>query len=214
MIVTCLHCSASLTVPEERLPKDTDVTATCPRCKGRIVLYPTESVPTREVAVDVASAAAVAVSPEPPAYSEEAQPQALVCTSAPAEREQVLAILTREGYAMHLAADAADAIARLRFTPYALVLLREGFGSATGDQNPVLESLAEMAMATRRLMHVLLVSPGVRSHDSAIAFARSVDLVLHVDDLPHLAEALKRSRLETAQAYRVLLESLRAAGKG
>lgn len=94
------------------------------------------------------------------------------------------------------------------------VILREGFGSATGDGNPVLEHLAEMGMATRRLMHVVLVSPGVRSHDASAAFARSVDQVLHINDLPHLAEALKRSRAEAEQAYRVLLDSLRAAEKG
>ena len=63
-------------------------------------------------------------------------------------------------------------------------------------------------------MHVVLVSPDARSHDASSAFARSVDLVLHTNDVPHLAEALKRSRGEAEQAYRVFLESLRAAGKG
>lgn len=150
----------------------------------------------------------------PAAYAEQAQARALVCVTAPAERDQVLAALKRDGYAAHAAADAADAIERLRFTAYALVILREGFGSAAGDGNPVLEHLAEMGMATRRLMHVVFVSPGVRSHNASAAFARSVDLVLHVNDLPHLGEALQRSRAAAEQAYRVFLDSLRAAGKG
>ncbi len=63
-------------------------------------------------------------------------------------------------------------------------------------------------------MHVVLVSQHVGSHDSTVAFARSVNLVLHLNDLPHLAEALKRSLAETEQSYRVLLDSLRAHGKG
>lgn len=63
-------------------------------------------------------------------------------------------------------------------------------------------------------MHVVFVSPNVGSHDSTAAFARSVNLALHLNDLPHLAEALKRSLAETEQAHRVLLESLRAQGKG
>ncbi|MEK6717230.1 MAG: hypothetical protein AABZ16_07050, partial [candidate division NC10 bacterium] len=175
----------------------------------------TGSPPALEPAGGASAATAPAPRPEAPAaYAEQAQARALVCVAAPAERDQVLAALKREGYAPHAAADAADAIERLRFTPYALVILREGFGSAAGDGNPVLEHLAEMGMATRRLMHVVLVSPDARSHDASAAFARSVDLVLHTNDVPHLAEALKRSRGEAEQAYRVFLESLRAAGKG
>jgi CheY-like chemotaxis protein len=217
MTVTCPSCNTSLTIPDERLPKGKVLTAACPRCKGQIVIdtSPPPAGPRAE-AVGGASAATVpAPRPEAPAaYAEQAQARALVCVAAQAERDPVLAALKREGYAAHAAADAADAIERLRFTAYALVILREGFGSAAGDGNPVLEHLAEMGMATRRLMHVVLVSPSVRSHDASAAFARSVDLVLHTNDVPHLAEALKRSRVEAEQAYRVFLESLRAAGKG
>jgi hypothetical protein len=69
-------------------------------------------------------------------------------------------------------------------------------------------------MGARRGMHVVLVSPNAASHNSAAAFTRSVNLVLNLKDLPHLAEALKRSLAETEQGYRVLLDSLRAHGKG
>ncbi len=41
------------------------------------------------------------------------------------------------------------------------------------------------------VMHVVFVSPNVGSHDSTAAFARSVNLALHLNDFPHLAEALK-----------------------
>jgi CheY-like chemotaxis protein len=125
-----------------------------------------------------------------------------------------MAALRAQGYAPRAPTSPADALQRLRFMAYALLVLRDGYGSAGGDGNPVLDYLAEMGMAARRLMHVIFVSPAVRSHDIAAAFARSVNLVLHVDDLPHLPEALKRSREETEQAQRVLLESLRALGKG
>lgn len=217
MTVTCPSCNTSLTIPDERLPKGKVLTAACPRCKGQIVIdtSPPPAGPRAEAVGGASAATLPAPRPEAPAaYAEQAQARALVYVAAQAERDPVLAALKREGYAAHAAADAADAIERLRFTPYALVILREGFGTATGDGNPVLEHLAEMGMATRRLMHVVLVSPDVRSHDASAAFARSVDLVLHANDVPHLAEALKRSRVEAEQAYRVFLESLRAAGKG
>lgn len=207
MTVTCPTCRASLTIPDERLPRDRTVTAACPHCKGKVIIDPT-----------ISTAAATTPAPIPPAeapatYEEQRQPRALVCVAPPAEQEQVLAALRREGYTTQVATNAAEAIERLRFTAYALVVIREGFGSPGGDGSPVLDLLAEMGMGTRRQMHVVLVSPHIRSHDTATAFARSVNLVIHANDLPHLAEALKRSRAEAEQAYRVFWESLQAMGK-
>jgi hypothetical protein len=77
----------------------------------------------------------------------------------------------------------------------------------------VLDHLADMGMAARRHMQVVLVGPSLRSHDPAAAFAHSVSLVLHVNDLPHLATVLKRSQTEADETYGVFLESLRSAGK-
>jgi hypothetical protein len=211
MTVTCPTCKAALTISDDRLPKGKAVSATCPHCKGKIVIDLTGSAPVPDGAAGSASASAP---PETPtSYGEHGHPLALVCVEDPTEREQVMAALRAQGYAPRAPASAADAVQRLRFMAYALLVLRDGYGGAGGDGNPVLDYLAEMGMATRRLMHVVFVSPAVRSHDIAAAFARSVNLVLHVDDLPHLPEALKRSREETEQAQRVLLESLRALGK-
>ena len=201
------------------------MSATCPQCKGKIVIDLTApasapgAVPGAAPAPDAATGVPAPPAPAPPppeaptSYGEQGHPLALVCVDDPAEREQVMAALKAQNYAPRAPTSAADAIQRLRFMSYALLVLRDGYGSAGGDGNPVLDHLAEMGMATRRLMHVVFVSPGVRSHDIAAAFAKSVNLVLHVNDLPHLGEALKRSREETEQAQRVLLESLRALGK-
>ncbi len=211
--VTCPTCSASLTIPDERLPRGRVATAACPQCKGRIVIDTTGLAPAREVAAS-SSATSAPPSVTPGEYADQAQPLALVCVGAAAEREQVVSLLNRKGYAVQVATDATGTIERLRFAAPALVILHDGFGSSAGDGNPVLDYLAAMGMASRRNIHVIFVSPSVRSHDSVTAFARSVNLVLHVNDLPHLAEAVKRSRAETEHAYRIFLDSLGAMGKG
>jgi len=239
MTVTCPSCHASLTIPDDRLPKGKVVSAACPQCKGKIVIDLTGVAPAPTAASGPAAppapslshpaTPAPAPSPAPPpaaqpptpaepeateAYGEQQQPRALVCVSDQAEREQVLAALRQLGFATQVAEDAADATQRLRFTAFAATILRDGFGSPAGDENPVLDFLAETRMAMRRLTHVVFVSPNVHSHDSALAFAKSVPLVLHVNDLPHLADALKRSREETERLQHVLVECLRAVGKG
>jgi CheY-like chemotaxis protein len=210
MTVTCPSCKAALTIPEDRLPKGKVVSAACPQCKGKIVMDLTGSAS----APDAGKETAPVPTPAPATYSEQRQPLALVCVSVPTERDQVVAALKAEGYSAQVATGTADAIQRLRFMAYALAVIREGFGSAAGEGSPVLDHVAEMPMGARRGMHVVLLSPSAGSHDSAAAFTRSVNLVLNLKDLPHLAEALKRSAAETEQAYRVLLDTLRAQGKG
>jgi hypothetical protein len=70
-----------------------------------------------------------------------------------------------------------------------------------------------MGMIRRRNIHVVLIDPTLSSNDQRAAFAHSVELVLHPNDLPHFEEALRHSKAETEIRYRVLKESLRAMGK-
>ncbi|HSD51981.1 MAG TPA: hypothetical protein VLG48_11290 [Candidatus Methylomirabilis sp.] len=218
MTVTCPSCKATLTIPDDRLPKGKVVSAACPQCKGKVDIDLTGSASVPDAAKKPTPESAPMSAPAPSmasaTYSEQRQPLALVCMSAQAERDQVVAALKAEGYAPQLATSAADAIQRLRFMGYAVAVIREGFGTAAGEGNPVLDHVAELPMGARRSMQVVLLSPNTGSHDSASAFTRSVNLILNVKDLPHLAEALKRSAAETEQAYRVLLDTLRAQGKG
>lgn len=214
MTVTCPTCKTNLTIPDERLPKGKVVTAACPRCKGSIVIDTSGAAPPPAGPAAPAQPAPAPPAEEPAEFGERGQPRALVCVAAPGERDLVVAALRQQGYAATVVSTTAEATERLRFTAYAVVVLRDGFGSGGGGGNPVLDQIAEMATATRRHIHVVFVSPAVRSHDSSAALARSVNLVLHPNDLPHLAEDLKRSLAETEQKYRVLLESLRAMGRG
>jgi hypothetical protein len=103
---------------------------------------------------------------------------------------------------------------RLRFTAYAVVVVREGFDGPAGGTPSLRETLAETPMGTRRNTHAVFVGPSVVSHDAAAAFAKSVDLTIHPNDLPHFSDALKRSMAETEQLYRVFRDTQRALGRG
>jgi CheY-like chemotaxis protein len=146
-------------------------------------------------------------------YGERNQPQALVCVTDPAEQRQILSCLKEAGYAAHAAANPADAVERLRFTAYAVVVLREGFDGPAGTASPLTEALTDTPMATRRNTHTVFVGPDVVTHDSEAAFAKSVDLTIHPNDLPHFSDALQRSLAETEQMYRVFRETQRTLGR-
>lgn len=213
MTVTCPTCNATLTIPDERLPKGKVVTAVCPQCKGKILIDTTGAPPPPPAAAAPAGAATVAPLEQPAGYGEHGQPRALVCVTDHGERDLVLAALRQLKCTISVAPTAQEAIERLRFTAYALVVLRDGFGSDAGSGSPVLDQIAEMGSAARRNLHVVLVSPTVRSHDAPTAFAKSVNLVIHPNDLSHLSEAVERSRTEEDRTYQVLRESLRVMGK-
>jgi CheY-like chemotaxis protein len=209
MNVTCPGCAATFTIPEERLPKGKVATAVCPRCKGPISIDMTADAPQPAPPKPAAPPPAE----EPEGYQERGQPRALVCVNVPAERQQIITILTQLGYAPHSCKDSGEAIGRLRLAAYAIVVLSAAFDPPGQDGPSIRACLADMGMTGRRNTHVVLIDPGLASNDPRAAFAHSVDLVLHPNDLPSFEEALGRSRTETETRYRVLKESLRAMGK-
>lgn len=200
---------ATLTVPDERLPRGKVVPVVCPRCKGPISI---------DMTADAPKPAPPRSSPplpaeEPKGCQERGQQLALVCVNVPAERLQVIDILRQIGYAPHSSKDSGEAIGRLRIEACAVVVLCGGF-DPPGQDGPSLRAyLANMGMTSRRNIHVVRIDPGLASNDQRAAFAHSVDLVLHPDDLPRFAEALDHSKAEKEIRYRVLKESLRAMGK-
>jgi hypothetical protein len=218
MTVTCPSCNASLTIPDDRLPKGRVVTAACPRCKGPIAIDTTAGAPSPPAPAPGAPPSAAPVSSAAPAQAEQPeqsaierrQPQALVCVPAGPERNQVLASLKELGFAPQTMEGAEQALEGLRFTPFALAVVRDGFG---GDANPVAVHVAEMGMAKRRTMLTVLISPGAKSHDPASAYSRSVDLLLQPEDLPHLAQDLRQALTEKEQTYRVYMDILQQMGK-
>ncbi len=200
---------ATLTVPDERLPKGKVVTAACPRCKGPISIDMTADAP--KDAPPMPSPPLFAE--EPKGYREGGQPRALVCVNLPAERLQVIAILKRIGYVPHSSKDSAEAIERLRLEVYAIVVLCDGFDPPEQDGPSIQSYLANMGMTRRRNIHVVLIDPSLASNDQRAAFAHSVDLVLHPNDLPRFEEDLGHSKAEKEIRYRVLKETLQAMGK-
>jgi len=213
MTVTCPNCKAALTIPDDKLPRGKVVTATCPRCKGPIAIDLTGAASPPSGPPPAPAPAEAAPEDDSATYEERGNPRALVCMPVAAERQQVVAALKQAGYAPYAAKDAAEAIERLRFSVHALVIFREEFDGADPATPSLRAFLADMGTGNRRNIHIVLVGEALTSHDARTAFARSVDLVLHPTDLPHLIDALRHSKAEAEIRYRVLKESLQALGK-
>jgi CheY-like chemotaxis protein len=138
---------------------------------------------------------------------------ALVCEDAPERQGVIKAALEQIGFTMHAARNADEAIERMRRDSYELVIVDERFQGSTALDNPVLAALHGMAMSTRRYMFVALVGREYKTFDNMMAFARSVNVVVNPNDLPHLPALLVKAMNDNNQFYRVFREVLAEAGK-
>lgn len=138
---------------------------------------------------------------------------ALVCEDASERQAVIKAALDQIGFTMHAAKNADEAVERMRRDTYELVILDERFQGSTHLDNAVLAAVRGMPMATRRYMFVALLGREYKSFDNMMAFARSVNVVVNPNDLPHLPAILVKAMNDNNQFYRVFREVLAEAGK-
>ena len=138
---------------------------------------------------------------------------ALVCESDPAIREKISAAVKALEYMITEAASAKDALKKMRFHTYDVVVFNEHFDTDNPDQNDVLQYLEGLSMGIRRDMFVALVSGRFRSMDNMAAFNKSVNLVINTKNIDDVGTILKRGVSENAAFYRIFKESLQKLGK-
>jgi CheY-like chemotaxis protein len=138
---------------------------------------------------------------------------ALVCETDPGIRDKVSAALKELGFHITESASARDALKKMRFHVYDLVILNENFDTRDPDANDVLAYLENLAMGTRRYIFVALLSGRYRTMDNMAAFNRSVNIVINPKSLDDAGAIFKRGIADSASFYRVFNEAMRRTGK-
>jgi response regulator RpfG family c-di-GMP phosphodiesterase len=138
---------------------------------------------------------------------------ALVCEDAPERQAIIRTALEQIGFTMLAVKNADEAIERMRRDVYELVIIDERYQGSTPLDNPVLASVRGMAMSQRRWMFVALVGREFKTFDNAMAFAKSVNVVVNINDLPHFPAILKKGITEHVEFYRAFRQVLTDAGK-
>ncbi|MGH8067960.1 MAG: hypothetical protein ACRERE_22585 [Candidatus Entotheonellia bacterium] len=223
MELICEGCQAVIQIPDERIPQNSTFRLHCPRCKQKIVAR--TKTPERQEdthtnvgltssVFEVTSAAAVNPDEGLPEVMDSLQPDqsaALLYVSREEAHAELKAILEGLGYVVDSPAAADQALQRLRFNQYRVILLDDDFEGQS--PNPVAEYLAGLNMNIRRDMFVVLIGQRFKTADHLQAFIESVNLILHPDDLPQLATFLARGVRDQEQFYKVFTECLIGAGK-
>jgi CheY-like chemotaxis protein len=137
----------------------------------------------------------------------------LVCVDDASRQNVIKAALDQLGFTMYAAKSAEEAVERLRRDPFEVAIVDEQFQGSSGLDNEVLQALQTMPMSIRRYMFVALLGRTYKTFDNMLAFSRSVNVVVNLNDLPHLPAILRKGITENNEFYRTFREMLAEVGK-
>lgn len=227
MRIQCDHCQAAFNVPDEKMPRGRQFKATCSRCKRTIIVDPqgasggkgatigvdvslsevTDAPTAIEADLDTSSAY-----DSPLEVLEEGAMSALVCVDEPERLKAVREALEDLNYYTSVASSVKEALSKLRYNQYDLVMLDEEFCGETADNNTVLRYLQPMPMSTRRNIFLMLISSQVRTLDNLLAFARSVNAVINASDIQKVKLVLERAMADHRRFYKVYKDLAQTIG--
>lgn len=229
MDVICNQCQGKFKIADEKIPSDQVVFIPCPRCKNRLTLdtrvqrpltiddsikavYPTRS--DEKNLIETISSSVYDASEKPFDFLGPGIKTALACESDSMILSKLRFVLKQMGYHTVEPPNATDALKKMRFHTFDLIVINELFDSPSPDDNPILTYLNELMMSVRRNMFVALITTRFRTMDNMAAFNKSVNVVIHSKNLDEIAKILKRAIDENNSFYYVFQESLAKTGKG
>jgi CheY-like chemotaxis protein len=137
----------------------------------------------------------------------------LVCEDSPERQAVIKAALDQLGFTMYPAKHAEDALERLRRDTFEVAIVDEQFQGGSALDNDVLQAIQLLPMSVRRYMFVALLGRAYKTFDNMMAFSRSVNVVVNLNDLPHLPAILRKGITENNEFYRIFREMLAEVGK-
>jgi len=223
----CDHCQAVFNVPDEKMPRGRQFKATCNKCRRPIIVEPQGAFGGKgaSIGVDV-SLSEVADAPtaieadldtasaydSPLEVLEEGAMSALVCVDEPERLKAVKEALEDLNYYSSVASSVKEALSKLRYNQYDLVMLDEEFCGESADNNTILRYLQPMPMSTRRNIFLMMISNQIRTLDNLMAFANSVNAVINVSDVQKVKLVLERAMADHRRFYKVYRDLVQVIG--
>jgi CheY-like chemotaxis protein len=216
MNITCNHCRSQFKIADEKFPQGVrSATLTCPKCQTRVTVDappPAASGPTK-VSLNEIDTAAYNPADRPFDFVEEEGKTALVCEQHPLIRKPILESLELMEYQVTVADSARDALKRMRYHLYDLVVVNEDFDTDTPEANGVLIYLERLGMTARRNTFVAMVTGRHRTMDYMTGFMKSVNLIVNTKNIDDFAKILSRGLTDYLAFYRILREKLHEVGR-
>lgn len=216
MQVECSSCAKEIIIPDNKVPDGQAFNLTCPQCKNKIRvdqhLHPPEddsigSLDARSMVVDED----FEDDEEEIEIYDEHDKIALILDRK--NDDLWTATLTELEYKIQRANSAEQAIHKLKFNQYHVIVCHDKFGGTSLEASPLYEYVRDMPMETRRKTFVALAGDNFKTLDNMEALAFSVNLVINQKDMDQLESIMKKSIGDNDTFYKVYRETMTALGK-
>lgn len=238
MEVICEHCKTKLNIPDEKIPKNQMVRVNCPKCKNKITIDSQKAAqeePSPAESIDHDETGRLHLKfieshkPEEPTeerysyedYSEdegldsfeEETKLALVMTGNTEDSDKIKTAVEELGYKYISSPDTRDALGKMRFHHFDLIVLSDGFDGQELGQSPILNFLNHLSISQRRRAFLALMGDQFKTMDIMMAFSMSANAVINSKDVDKVSNILKRAISDHERFYKVFMETLVEVGK-
>ncbi len=214
MEIICQSCQGKLKIADDKLPAGKTATVKCPRCQSKIAIPATNQSADADEAFDDLFAfeeddsEGYDSAEKPFDFIEEEGKTALVAEPDALIREKLRPTLELMEYHVSEAPNSREALKKMRYHNYDLVIVNEYFDTQDPDANPLLIYLERMVMEYRRNIFVTLLTSRFRTMDHMQAFQKSVNMILNIRNVDDFDKILQRGMADFGLFYKVYNESL------
>ena len=222
MEITCDHCNSKLSIADEKLPEGKTAAIRCPKCKNKISI----DLTTRHSAGGPSKDSKPAsnsfnfdegtddydAAERPFDFLEEEGNTALICENDPDIIKQITIVLGIMDYSITTAESVRDALKKMKYHTYNMILVNETFDGSDPDANGLLVYLERLNMDVRRNIFVGMLTRRFASMDNMAALLKSVNITINTKDINSLDRILARGINENDLFYAIFKESLKKLG--
>ena len=137
-----------------------------------------------------------------------AAPKIMVVDDDKFQVELIQRILTKAHYDVIGFSSSREALKKMRYHNYDLIIVNEFFDTQDPDANPLLIYLERQFMEIRRNMFVTLLTSRFRTMDHMMAFSKSVNLILNIRNIDDFDKIIQRALADSGLFYKVYKESM------
>ena len=216
MEITCNNCQGKLKIADDKVPEGKTAFVKCPRCQSRISVSAPDPEPDDEPGAaslddlfDFAEEESEGydATEKPFDFIEEEGKTAMLCESDGLIREKLRPTLDLLEYHITEVPNSREALKKMRYHNYDLILLNEYFDTRDPDANAILIYLERQPMEARRHIFVTLLTTRFRTMDHMTAFQKSVNMILNLRNIDDFDKILQRGMTDYGLFYKVFKES-------
>jgi predicted Zn finger-like uncharacterized protein len=213
MDIICQSCQGKFKIADDKLPAGKSASIKCPRCKSTIrISAPEQAEPEADFddlfEFEEDENEGYDSAEKPFDFMEEEGKTALICESDALIREKIRPSLDILEYHITEVPNSREALKKMRYHNYDLVVVNEYFDTQDPDANPLLIFLERMHMESRRTIFVTLLTSRFRTMDQMVAFQKSVNLVLNIRNIDDFDKIIQRAYADYGLFYKVFKESI------